>query len=140
MRLLFDTGSSWLWMASVDCPDSQCIKGHYNYKKSMTLKVLKKREKIVYGIGGVSGTVCNDVVKVGEHHNSTTQTKLTKINFLLVDQANNLEQLYSDGLVGLSPKKPLEKNSKDGVELLIRQMKKSGAIEKAIISLYIQSE
>tara|TARA_B110000285_G_C15018125_1_gene560110 strand:+ start:486 stop:632 length:147 start_codon:yes stop_codon:yes gene_type:complete len=48
------------------------------------------------------------------------------MNFLLVNQADALESLYSDGLVGLSPKQPSGKPG--GVELLIRQMKKSGAI------------
>ena len=62
MKFLFDTGSSWLWVPSIDCPKDQCINDHYDYKKSTEFKSLDKKDKIKYGIGSVDGTVCNDVI------------------------------------------------------------------------------
>jgi len=84
MKLLLYTGSSWLWMPSVDCPDSQCTKNHYDYKSSTTFKNLETPDGIKYGIGGVNGTVCNDVVKV-------EGSKESSLNFLLVNEANKLD-------------------------------------------------
>ena len=62
MRLLLDSGSSWLWIPSVDCPDNECTKNHYDYKQSHSFKNLDISEDIKYGIGAVTGTVCNDVI------------------------------------------------------------------------------
>ena len=78
------------------------------------------------------GSVVNDLVNV--------QGNKFKMNFILVNQADGLDQLYCDGIVGFSPKAPIENESKDNVELLIRQMKKSGAIQKAMISFNIKDE
>ena len=45
--------------------------------------------------------------------------------------------MFSDGLVGLSPKSEDDRTDTDLVESLIRQMKKNGAIEKGMMSLNI---
>ena len=49
------------------------------------------------------------------------------MNFLAVKSAKNLYSLHSDGILGLSPKKPSET---DNIDLFITQMKNYGIIKK----------
>jgi hypothetical protein len=86
MRFLFDTGSSWLWTPSSDCPDTECTKGHYKYHESSTFQSLRSNKKVTYGIGGVEGIVSNDYISLEK----STGGK-TKLNFLLVNSANDLD-------------------------------------------------
>jgi hypothetical protein len=44
-----------------------------------------------------------------------------EMNFLLVNSAKELNSLYCDGIVGLSPKVP---DAEDNVQLFVRQLKK----------------
>ena len=60
MTFIFDTGSSWTWLPNADCPDSQCAKNHYNYKRSTSYSNSKKVETVKYGVGEIEGHVVTD--------------------------------------------------------------------------------
>lgn len=100
MTFIFDTGSAWTWVPSEDCPDDQCPKNHYEYKKSTGFKGSGKRDSITYGIGYVEGEVVNDDVAII----SSASGMAKDVNFLSVDKARDLSGIQSDGLLGLSPR------------------------------------
>lgn len=97
MKLLFDTGSSWLWVPSSDCPATECTKGHYDWRKSEDYEDQKIKKDIRYGMGYIRGGIVADKISLKQGSSDAS------IRFILVDHAKDLSQLFSDGLVGLGP-------------------------------------
>ena len=62
LRLLFDTGSSWLWIPSVYCKKILCTKDHFDFRNSKSFTQTDKYESITYATGAVLGYVANDFV------------------------------------------------------------------------------
>ena len=97
--VLFDTGSSDLWIPSTECNSSQfvaCINKHrYNSVQSTNFKKLEEAFKIVYGVGYVSGNESSDVMGIGN----------VEVKDVVFGQANDLADhfLYShfDGIFGM---------------------------------------
>ncbi|PSN56279.1 hypothetical protein C0J52_00363 [Blattella germanica] len=63
--MMYDTGSSDLWVASTKCQSKSCGKQHrYNETKSWTHRQLPGNFSIVYGTGNLEGTFSEDTVRV----------------------------------------------------------------------------
>mmetsp|Transcript_14305 Transcript_14305/g.24347 ORF Transcript_14305/g.24347 Transcript_14305/m.24347 type:complete len:85 (+) Transcript_14305:341-595(+) len=80
MTFIFDTGSTWTWIPSIDCPDSQCPNEHYDYDKSSGYRNTGDQDSVVYGIGEIRGDVVNDDVAIGD----SEDLQATDVNFLSV--------------------------------------------------------
>lgn len=66
-KVIFDTGSSNLWVPSVKCKSLACLHmGKYNSAHSSTYKPDGRVMTIQYGSGAVNGTVDQDVVGLGK--------------------------------------------------------------------------
>ena len=66
-QMIFDTGSSNLWVPSVKCKQFACKHHHkYDSTKSSTYKANGTAFDIQYGSGGISGFISNDVVGHGD--------------------------------------------------------------------------
>jgi hypothetical protein len=65
-QVIFDTGSSNLWVPSKDCGRSCTRKHVYDAGKSLTYASNGKKFDIQYGSGPVSGHLSNDTFAVGE--------------------------------------------------------------------------
>ena len=117
MRLLFDSGSSWMWVPSENCPKNECVKNHYKQSSSSSFRNMKIDKEINYGKGSVKGQIVKDEIKFS----SDKADPAVKMNFLLVNSAKELGSLFCDGIVGLSPKVP---DAEDDVQLFVRQLKK----------------
>lgn len=64
-KVIFDTGSSNLWVPSHSCWSPACWNHNtYNSKNSSTFKNNGTKYEIQYGSGKVAGIVSNDVVTV----------------------------------------------------------------------------
>eukprot|EP00058_Branchiostoma_floridae_P028236 XP_002613727.1 hypothetical protein BRAFLDRAFT_114822 [Branchiostoma floridae] len=65
-NVIFDTGSSNLWVPSVKCEGAACANHQrYNHSKSCTYKADGRPLKITYGSGSLSGFLSQDVVMIG---------------------------------------------------------------------------
>lgn len=68
---IFDTGSTNLWVVSVDCNEPSCtkVKNRFVPKNSSTFKriELDKKLRIVFGTGAISGPLGQDTFMLGKH-------------------------------------------------------------------------
>ena len=65
-QVIFDTGSSNLWVPSHHCNSATCLAhNRYNSKHSKTYKANSTNATITYGSGTIEGTVSNDVLYIG---------------------------------------------------------------------------
>ncbi|XP_037270662.2 lysosomal aspartic protease isoform X1 [Rhipicephalus microplus] len=99
-RILFDTGSSDLWVPSIKCSENERICGlHqlYNSAKSCTYEHNGTRVGLVYGSGPVHGEVVLDVVTIGNH-------SVKRQAFVQSDNRRGTAFAYAkfDGILGLA--------------------------------------
>ncbi|KAH7929775.1 acid protease [Leucogyrophana mollusca] len=94
----FDTGSSDLWVVSVDCSDPDCesIK-KYSESASTTLTLSNQPFKLKYLLGSVSGTVGSEIVTLGPY-------QISSQTFALATQTDGLglADTGNSGILGLS--------------------------------------
>ena len=65
--VIFDTGSSNLWVPSIYCSETACTKHHrFNPQKSSTYYTNKQPVSIQYGTGAMRGILGYDTVKVSD--------------------------------------------------------------------------
>ncbi|XP_010224685.1 PREDICTED: pepsin A-like [Tinamus guttatus] len=72
--VLFDTGSSYLWVPSVNCSSEACvIHTRFNPQQSSTYRAINQPVSIYYGTGSMAGFLANETVHVGsiQVHNQT---------------------------------------------------------------------
>ncbi|CAE6449784.1 unnamed protein product [Rhizoctonia solani] len=72
--VILDTGSSDLWLQSVDC--APCTGEKINATISSSLQRTSSPFSITYGIGSVKGTLVNDVVSIGSSSDFTVQNQV----------------------------------------------------------------
>ncbi|CAJ0943913.1 unnamed protein product, partial [Mesorhabditis belari] len=68
-KILFDTGSSNLWVPCSDCPSNNLacqFHAKFNCKKSTTCRATGAQFAIQYGSGSMTGVVDNDIVCFGD--------------------------------------------------------------------------
>ncbi|KAI7869186.1 endopeptidase [Spinellus fusiger] len=64
--VVFDTGSSNLWVPSIHCKSPACVQHRQYYsEKSSTYVDSGKKFDIRYGTGSLRGTMCSDTLSVG---------------------------------------------------------------------------
>ncbi|KAL5631234.1 hypothetical protein ACGC1H_006921 [Rhizoctonia solani] len=72
--VILDTGSSDMWLQSVDC--APCTGKKINATISSTLQRSSSPFSITYGIGSVKGTLVNDVVSIGSSSDFAVQNQV----------------------------------------------------------------
>jgi len=97
-KVIFDTGSSNLWVPSVQCTQISCkLHKRYDATKSSTYKANGTLFEIEYGSGNISGHVSNDVVGLSD-------VTVTGVDFAEVDKESGLAFTVGkfDGILGLA--------------------------------------
>eukprot|EP00347_Sterkiella_histriomuscorum_P000579 403375303 len=129
MTLIFDTGSSWLWVPTTDCKDCHSKAQLYDQKQSSNYVNSGTRpQHIKYGAGSVWGYKSTDLLCLDSTNNQ--ETCLNNFNFLAVFVASDLSGLQCDGIVGLSPS-----NQFSGSDLFIDKLYQNNIISKKMFSL-----
>nr|BAN20201.1 cathepsin D [Riptortus pedestris] len=132
-QVVFDTGSSDLWVPSSKCWFSLACWNHNYFKtgKSSTFQNLGKSVSIEYGTGAMEGVVVRDSLTIG---NGTTKgqtfiaaTSITREPFY---------RIHPDGIMGLAFP---ELASTESTPPLFN-MVTSGTINKPIVSFYLNRD
>ena len=103
LNLLLDSGSSVMWVQSTECPNPSQCHGESPYKSllSATYKQSDLTQTIQYGIGKVIGHIVTD--QISWVSNPLSSQVSDDVGFLLIYEAENLNTLNQEGLVGLAP-------------------------------------
>jgi hypothetical protein len=129
-NVIYDTGSSNLWVPSSSCTNCGSSKSRYYSSKSSTYKKNGTIFDILYGSGPVSGFESQDSVEVGS---------ITVPNYIFaeVQDVSGLGQSYSgspfDGICGLA----FQKISQNGVPPVFVSMANEGLIAEPVFAFYL---
>ncbi|CDW73902.1 eukaryotic aspartyl protease family protein [Stylonychia lemnae] len=130
ISVIFDTGSSSLWISAADCIGCPHLADLYNQSQSFTyFKETSVSDHISYGAGEVYGYNSTDVICLS---NSKNNFCMNEVKFKLVTEARDFHGLQADGVLGLSPK-----NFENSVDNLISQLVDGGLIERRMFSMII---
>jgi len=128
--VVFDTGSSNLWVPSTACTDAGCAgKDKYNSAKSSTYKSNGKGITIQYGTGSMAGILDEDTVNLDG-------TSITSYTFgAATSLANFFAGQPMDGILGLA----YPSIAADNVLPVFDAMIKQGLVSNPVFGVYLDS-
>lgn len=129
--VVFDTGSSNLWIPSSECTDMACTDhDQYNHDQSSTYVANGTALSIQYGTGSMKGFVSQDTVAVG-------QASLENVMFAeATHMANFFNDTPSDGILGLAYVSIAEDSVPPFFDVLFQQ----GVVEKNEFQFYLSGD
>ena len=131
-KVIFDTGSSNLWVASYNCSLSCGLHNRYNPSKSSTYIPDGRKFAIDYASGPVSGWVEKDKLNVGGLIYNQT--------FAMVDDAGGLGPAFLigqfDGILGLA----FASISVDGIPPFFQELVESGVLDENVFGFYLETD
>ncbi|XP_062396466.1 pepsin A-like [Sardina pilchardus] len=128
-RVIFDTGSSNLWVPSVYCTSSSACKNHrkFNPDASRTFTSTSKPVQIYYGTGSMTGILGYDTLEVAGITVSNQIFGLTKTEGLF------MEFMPWDGILGLA----FPSISEAGATPVFDNMMDQGLVSQQLFSVYL---
>lgn len=134
-EVIFDTGSSNLWVPKVGC--THCglpfisHKSKYDDSKSSTYEADGKKFEIMYGSGSVEGFFSKDDVTIGD------DIVLNSVEFAEVSDAGGLGMAYSigkfDGILGMG----FTSISVGGVPTIFEEAIRQNKVDQPIFAFYL---
>lgn len=131
-QVAFDTGSSNLWLPSVNCTSISCLIHHrYDSSKSSTYHCNGKPFKIRYGSGSVEGVLSDDVVRVAD-------LQVRNQTFGEVITETGISWLFAkiDGILGMA----YPSISVEGVVPVWDNIVKEGLVDQNVFSFYLSND
>jgi hypothetical protein len=131
MRVIYDSGSSNLWVSNIK-PGLFSKHQYYDHSKSSTYVANGTTFNIQYGSGPVSGVYSQETVSIGG-------VAVAEYTFAEVDNVKGLGPAYSvghfDGICGMG----WDDISVDGVETPLRALVNSGSLDEPVFAFYLGS-
>nr|QWY73218.1 lyososomal aspartic protease [Hofstenia miamia] len=131
-EVLFDTGSSNLWVPSTSCTSEACVKHkRYDHSASSTYVANGRSFSIQYGSGSLTGYLSEDKVSVAG-------MTISNVTFAEATQEPGTAFLYAgfDGILGMG----LPAGSVDDVTGFFYMAINSGLLENAYFGVYLGEE
>jgi len=134
--VIFDTGSSNLWVPGKNCSFLTCwLHKRFDMKKSSSFKTDGREYKVQYGSGPVEGTFGSDTVKVGDIEvKNQAFAMVTKVSFGPLNLAFAAGKF--DGLLGLGFKSISQYNIPTPFETMVEQK----LVDEPVFAFYLQSD
>ncbi|KAK5894542.1 hypothetical protein CesoFtcFv8_011225 [Champsocephalus esox] len=128
--VIFDTGSSNLWIPSVYC-SSQACQNHrkFNPQQSSTFKWGSQSLSIQYGTGSMTGYLAIDTVEVGGI------SVVNQVFGISKTEAAFMGSMVADGILGLA----FQSIASDNVVPVFDMMVKGGLVSQPLFSVYLSS-
>ncbi|XP_051282111.1 pepsin A-like [Dicentrarchus labrax] len=128
--VIFDTGSSNLWVPSVYC-SSQACENHrrFNPQQSSSFKWGSQPLSIQYGTGSMTGYLASDTVEVG---GISVANQVFGISHT---EAPFMAHMVADGILGLA----FQSIASDNVVPVFDNMIKQGLVSQSLFSVYLSS-
>ncbi|XP_012675128.2 pepsin A-like [Clupea harengus] len=128
-RVIFDTGSSNLWVPSVYCSSAACNNHHkFNPSQSSTFRNIGKSLQIQYGTGSMTGFLGTDVVAVGGIQVPHQTFGLSQ------SEAPFMAHMQADGILGLA----FPRLAASGAQTVFNNMVQQGLVQD-YFSVYLSS-
>jgi hypothetical protein len=131
LRVIYDSGSSNLWVSNIK-PGLLSKHQYYDHSKSSTYVANGTTFNIQYGSGPVSGVYSQESVSIGG-------VEVAEYTFAEVDNVKGLGPAYSvghfDGICGMG----WDDISVDGVETPLRALVNSGKLDEPVFAFFLGS-
>jgi hypothetical protein len=133
--VVFDSGSSNLWIPSVKCSSTGCTgKDKYDHSKSSTYVANGQTFSIQYGTGSCSGILSQDAVLADPSDPSIT------VKNQVFGEANTVAAFFAqtpvDGILGLA----FKRIAVDGVTPVFDNMVSQNLVSKPLFSVFLSSK
>ncbi|XP_059873433.1 pepsin A-4-like [Delphinus delphis] len=130
--VIFDTGSSNLWVPSVYCSSVACTNhNRFNPKKSSTFKSTSETVSIAYGTGSMTGILGYDTVQVAGISDTNQIFGLSK-----TEPGSFLYYAPFDGILGLA----YPSISSSGATPVFDNMWNQGLVSQDLFSVYLSKD
>uniref|UniRef100_A0A452HSL2 pepsin A n=1 Tax=Gopherus agassizii TaxID=38772 RepID=A0A452HSL2_9SAUR len=130
--VLFDTGSSNLWVPSVYCSSTACTNhNRFNPSDSSTYEATNESLSIEYGSGSMTGILAYDTVRVGGIVDTKQMFGLSE-----TEPGTAFEYSEFDGILGLA----FPSISASGATPVFDNMMNEGLVSQDLFSVYLSSD
>ncbi|XP_066499816.1 pepsin A-like [Hoplias malabaricus] len=129
-QVIFDSGSSNLWVPSVSCSSKACLNHkRFNPRASSTFKSTNQALSIQYGTGSMTGYLGYDNVQIGGI------TVKNQVFGLSKTEAPFLATIAADGILGLA----YQSIASDNATPVFDNMMSQGLVAQDVFSVYLSS-
>ncbi|XP_069422778.1 pregnancy-associated glycoprotein 4-like [Ovis canadensis] len=129
-QVIFDTGSSDLWVPSDYCNSSACSTHvRFRHLQSSTFRPTNKTFRIIYGAGTIKGVVAYDTVRIGELVSTDQPFGLSVAEY-------GFQSRRYDGILGLN----YPKQSWSRTIPIFDKLKNEGAISEPVFAFYLSKD
>ncbi|ELR62038.1 hypothetical protein M91_12573, partial [Bos mutus] len=129
-QVVFDTGSSDLWVPSDFCTSPACSTHvRFRHFQSSTFRPTTKTFRIIYGSGRMKGVVAHDTVRIGNLVSTDQPFGLSMAEY-------GLESRRFDGILGLN----YPNLSCSGAIPIFDKLKNQGAISDPVFAFYLSKD
>ncbi|XP_040111864.1 pregnancy-associated glycoprotein 1-like [Oryx dammah] len=126
-QVIFDTGSSFLWVPSVFCKSSTCsTRTRFRHPQSSTFRPTNMNCRITYGSGRIKGIVVRDTVRIGDLVSTDQLFGLSLVEY-------GFEGVPFDGILGLN----YPKISSRVLTPIFDKLMNQGAIAEPVFAFYL---